>query len=242
MSEYFTRHWTDNEAKSLPISKIAAAKQFLAPLIAAHKTGKFLDVGTGDGVHLYVLKNQLPDVARYGLDISAPALATADKHAPGSSLMHADAQAIPLKDGEMDASFSFGVLAYLPDTWQGLREMVRVTKPGGMIGIWFYPRNTSLLGKIFGIVRAIVPKLPKFFQDRVADCIVPFLSVLPTAGGLHLGNASWASCREVVLVNIAPPHLIFPTREEVVAQLEKLGCRIVSEDTARPITIWAVRP
>ena len=237
---YFSEHWSLSALPELPSAKIAAASDFLAPLLV-RPSGTWLDVGTGDGIHLSVLRTQCKDTQLIGLDISSAALAICHKRIPGATLMLADAQAIPICSETLDGAFSYGVLAYVPDTWKALAEMVRVTRKGGLIGVWMYPRTTSFMGLIFATVRQFVPRLPRFMQARVADCIVPFLGLLPTAGRVHLGNASWAACREVVMVNIAPPHLIFPTADEVRRQLQGLGCRIVIEDDFRHITLWAVK-
>lgn len=240
-ANYFTEHWRTSQLPTLPASKLAAAEQFLKPLTGKLQEGQVLDVGAGDGVHLSYLSKATPRLALAGLDISIPALIASRSRVPSATLMHAAAQRIPLADASLDGCFSYGVLAYLPDPWQGLAEMVRATKQGGLIGIWMYPKRSDLMGRVFHAVRRIVPQLPRFLQHRVADGIVPLLRWLPTASGMHLGNASWRSCREVVLVNIAPPHLLFPTVEEVERRLEALGCRIFSEDASMPICLWAIK-
>lgn len=240
-AQYFSGHWSDNELPELPPSKLKTAGQFLAPMLQYMTQGKILDVGTGDGVHLVHLQQAAPQLELSGLDISASAVATCQKRVPQANVIQADAQTIPAPNASVDAAFSYGVLAYLPNPWQGLTEMVRVTKPGGLIGVWMYPKQSGLLGNLFSITRAIVTRLPNFVQHRVADLLVPFLKFLPTTSNVHLGNASWAACREVILVNIAPPHLIFPTRDEVAMQFQTLGCRVIAEDASQPITLWAIK-
>lgn len=238
---FFSSHWQAHQNNDLPLAKRAAARRFLAPLLKWSPSGTWLDVGTGDGVHLSVLRELAPEARLIGMDLSASALTTCHARVPSAVLLQADAHEIPLAKASVDAAFSFGVLAYLREPWAGLAELVRVTRPGGLVGLWIYPRRSSILDRIFRMIRAIVPRLPSSLQARVADLIVPLLGFLPTAGGLHLGNASWKECREVVLVNIAPAHLSFPTREEVADKLTALDCRIVYEDREREITIWAVK-
>lgn len=240
-ADYFSAHWEHNQLPEIPASKLSIAKAFLAPLAGKLSQGRVLDVGAGDGVHLHHLKSAAPSLECAGLDISASGLSTCHRRCPDALLLQADAQAIPLADASVDAAFSYGVLAYLPNPWQGLKEMARVTKPGGFIGLWMYPRKSGLAGTLLGLTRMIVPRLPRFLQAHIADVIVPLLRFLPTASTVHLGNASWAACREVVLVNIAPPHLIFPTHDEVAAKMQALGCRIIADDASAPITLWAVK-
>lgn len=244
-SGYFEGHWKENKLADIPLAKREEAKRFLGPLIsprAVDQINSCLDVGTGDGVHLSELLEAAPHIERAGLDISRPGLLSASRQAPGSLLMLADAEAIPLRDASVDATFSYGVLGYLANPWHGLSEMVRVTKPGGLIGVWFYPDAGGIGSACFRLTRSIVPSLPGFIQRRLADLIVPLLGLLPTASGVSLRNASWAACREVVLVNIAAPRLMFPTLAEVVAKFEALQCHIELVDDRHPITVWARRP
>ncbi len=42
-------------------------------------------------------------------------------------------EALPLRDAEVDATFAHMVLHHLPDAVPGLREMVRATRPGGLV-------------------------------------------------------------------------------------------------------------
>jgi SAM-dependent methyltransferase len=240
MSSYFSRHWRSHQLKELPEAKVLVAQYFLTPLLESGD-GTWLDVGTGDGVHLQVIQSLRSQVRMLGLDISPAAIAACKIRAPRSFLMLADAQEIPLQDQSVDAAFSFGVLAYLDDPWRALSEMIRVTRTDGLIGVWIYPDSESFTSTLFKLVRTIVPTLPSPLQLIIANCIVPFLGFLPTTGGVHLGNASWAACCEVIMVNIAPPKLIFPSQREVVKRIVELGCRIIQTDDDRPITLWAIK-
>jgi SAM-dependent methyltransferase len=48
---------------------------------------------------------------------------------------------LPYRDGVLDAVFGFGVLHHLPDWRQGVREIARVLKPGGIYFLEeFYPQ------------------------------------------------------------------------------------------------------
>lgn len=241
---YFEQHWQENEPGDIPAGKREAGRVFLAWLLDRTKSQPIvtcLDVGAGDGIHLSLLAESAPEIERAGLDISLPALQTAARQSPGSLLMLANAEAIPMQDDSVDASLSYGVLGYTDNPWHGLAEMVRVTKPGGLVGVWFYPPPRGLQGACFRAARATIPRLPGLIQRRMADLLVPFLSLLPTASGLGLHNATWAACREVVLVNIAAPQLKFPSANDIVANLENLGCNIIAQDEHHPIALWAQR-
>ncbi len=47
----------------------------------------------------------------------------------------ADAQQLPFEDGRFDAVITESVLSFVPDKPKALREFMRVTKPGGYIGL-----------------------------------------------------------------------------------------------------------
>ncbi len=50
---------------------------------------------------------------------------------------------LPFRDGAVDVTYSSNVLEHVPDPWQMAREMVRVTRPGGLVfvsyTVWFGP-------------------------------------------------------------------------------------------------------
>ncbi len=240
---YFEEHWQHNRLPEMPLAKRETGIRFLSFLFneaAPRGSGaRWVDVGTGDGVHLAIVREFYPEVEVVGIDISGPGLEAVAQRFPKATLLHADGQSIPLQDNSADATFSYGTLAYMDDPWKGLSELVRVTKPGGLIGVWFYPKRGDLLGLLFRLTRRMVSKVPTLYQRALADLIVPFLSLLPTASGVSLKNASWKACREVVLVNIAPPNLIFPTQEEVCEHFSGLKCDVVHSDQANPISVWA---
>ena len=240
VDDYFDKHWSLNDIAELPKSKLIGAKKFLEPMLNSD-CDDVLDFGAGDGVHLSILRDLKPEARLFGVDISASGLATCKRRVPQAHLMLADGANIPIADDKMSVTFSFGVLGYMANPWGGLAEMVRVTNRGGLVGVWMYPKTTTLIGKVLSIFRAIVPRLPYFLQARIADLIVPFLGFLPTAGKLHLGNANWRACREVILVNIAPKRLYFPTKPEIIDELTALGCRIVADDPEAPFSIWAIK-
>lgn len=236
---YFEGHWTNNQSLGASSQKMSVAAHFLKP--ALDSSSNWLDIGTGDGIHLDVLRQSNVAQTIVGLDVSHSALVTCRQRHSDTILLQADAQKLPLDDAQFDRVISFGVLAYLDDPWKGLSEMVRVTRVGGWVGIWIYPDPAGVLGMLFKLARSITCRLPSPLQARVADIIVPFLGLLPTKSGLSLKSASWAACREVALVNIAPPHLFFPSSSEVLSKLKALNCDIEFEDADNPITVWARR-
>src|SRR3954451_25495986 len=92
-----------------------------------------LDVATGTGDLAVALAARGGDVV--GSDFSEGMLAPARSKAPGLTWELGDALALPYRDGEFDAcTVGFGARNF-SDLEQGLREMVRVVRPGGRVVI-----------------------------------------------------------------------------------------------------------
>ncbi|MGC9328079.1 MAG: class I SAM-dependent methyltransferase [Candidatus Hinthialibacter sp.] len=97
--------------------------------------GRILEVGAGRGD---LLSKMPPDRAGlFGCDISIENItACADRFRRMERpvhLCHADAEQLPYGSESFDAVYSLSVLWYLPDYRAAVREMFRVTKPGGLV-------------------------------------------------------------------------------------------------------------
>ena len=81
------------------------------------------------GAHCYLFE---PDLAELGLRTSRPA---------GSVV--ADGYWLPVRDGSADVTFSSNVLEHVPDPMGLIEEMIRVTRPGGLVYLsfcnWYSP-------------------------------------------------------------------------------------------------------
>lgn len=242
----FDHHWMQFKSSPLAGSKLAEARRFLAPVLkdaagAAYPL-RLLDAGCGDGVHVAALAESAREFSFAAVDISFEALQAArGRGRSGWRFMHADIASLPFDAESFDAVFSYGVVAYTRDPSRSIRELVRVTRPGGLVGIWVYPARSDFLGRCFALARGVVTRLPPFLQRRIADLFVPVLGLLPTASGLSLANGTWRQCREVILVNLAPPELRFFTQDELRGEMEDAGLEICLRDAEAPITLWGRR-
>jgi len=193
-------------------------------------------------VHAKTLDNSCTNKLKYfGVDISVPALLTAAHRNNHATFIIASADELPFEDGIFDTAFSYGVLAYTSSPPRSFAEMVRVTKRGGLIGVWFYPKPSGVPDLVLKTVRYLVKVAPRLIVDFVANAIVPFLGLLPTASGVSLRTATWEQCREVVLVNIAPEQLWYPSDEEVLQLFRHEGIDVISSEHAPRVTIWGVK-
>jgi SAM-dependent methyltransferase len=122
--------------------------------------GVVVDVGCGTGRALPPLRMAVgPAGAIIALDITPEMLNVARPAATlaGASLVLADARALPFSDGSVDAIFAAGLVNHLPDTEAGLRELARVTTPGGLL-VLFHPSGRAALAARHG--HALSPDEP----------------------------------------------------------------------------------
>jgi SAM-dependent methyltransferase len=110
-----------------------ARMEILRHLAASERSSlRCLDVGIGDGANLAFLP---PEWTVFGVDISKVQLGEClDRHRQlMGRLAWAEAETLPFPDATFDATLSVGGFTYYRDHEAALREMRRVTKPGGPV-------------------------------------------------------------------------------------------------------------
>jgi SAM-dependent methyltransferase len=96
------------------------------------------DIGCGNGCSTEQLCQRVAPRAVEALDPSPEQVAHAAtrlKDLP-VTLRQGDAMALPLADGSVDAALMALVIFFVPDPARGLAEMVRVTRPGGLVAAY----------------------------------------------------------------------------------------------------------
>ncbi len=101
---------------------------------------RVLDVATGTGLVAFALARRGCEVV--ALDQSPDMLATARRHLedhrdpkPRITFIQGQAERLPFDDGEFDALTFTYLLRYVDDRAATMRELARVVKPGGRIGM-----------------------------------------------------------------------------------------------------------
>lgn len=135
--EASTAAWLEAQA-GMPFIREVARRTF--ELIDLRPGEAVLDVGCGTGVMLPSLVEAVgPDGNVTALDHAAAFLARADRRlrdaglADRVQLVRGDALSLPFGDGTFDVSHAERVLMHLADPDAAIREMVRVTRPGGRV-------------------------------------------------------------------------------------------------------------
>ncbi|HEU4421626.1 MAG TPA: methyltransferase domain-containing protein [Pilimelia sp.] len=116
--------------------------QWAQPLLAAAgvRPGQaILDVACGTGILARTAADRVGPTGRVvGVDLNEGMLTVARRLRPDIEWRRGDAADLPLPDAAFDAALCQSALMFFPDVTQALREMARVTKPPGTVGVQVY--------------------------------------------------------------------------------------------------------
>ena len=106
-----------------------------------------LDVGCGPGALTAELAERLGPAGVAAVDPSEPFAAACRSRVPGADVRVAGGEALPFEDDAFDATLSQLVVNFMADPPAGVREMARVTRPGGVVAscVWDYAGEMTLL-------------------------------------------------------------------------------------------------
>jgi ubiquinone/menaquinone biosynthesis C-methylase UbiE len=136
-AEYFIRFLDEASADE----SFQAYKQHSFALLDLQAGQRVLDVGCGTGDDARTMARRVaPGGGVVGVDGSQSMIAVARQRAEGCGLpvefQVADAQQLPFADDSFDASRADRIFMHLETPAQALREMMRVTRPGGRILVY----------------------------------------------------------------------------------------------------------
>ncbi len=107
---------------------------------AIRDAGTLLDVGCGTGSLSFALAETFPKASITGIDYGQAYVDRARALSSDRRLTfeQGDATALPYPDNAFDAALSLLVLNFIPDANRAAAELVRVTKPGGVVAasVW----------------------------------------------------------------------------------------------------------
>ena len=135
----------------------------LAPLFA-DVTGvdgdqQALDVGCGPGALTAVLVHRLGADRVSAVDPSLAFVRAASTRFPDVEVKHAAAERLPFSDNTFDVALAQLVVHFMADPVAGLREMARVTRPGGTVAacVWDHGGGGGPLSLFWDAVHELDP-------------------------------------------------------------------------------------
>ncbi len=130
-----------------------------AELAGVRRGQRVLDVGCGPGALTAELVSRAGADAVSAVEPSASFAAAVRERLPGVDVRRSAAEQLPFPDGGFDAAMAQLVVHFMADPVLGLREMGRVTRPGGMVAacVWDHAGGRGPLGAFWSAVRELDP-------------------------------------------------------------------------------------
>jgi SAM-dependent methyltransferase len=118
-----------------------------------------LDVGCGPGALTAELAGRLGAANVVAAEPSEPFAEACRARVAGIEVAAAGAEALPFGDAAFDVTLSQLVVNFLDDAEAGVREMARVTRPGGVVAacVWDYAGEMTLLRAFWDAARHVSP-------------------------------------------------------------------------------------
>ena len=120
---------------------------------------RVLDVGCGPGALTAELVKRAGVESVSAVEPSASFAAAVRERLPGVEVRRAAAEQLPFPDGTFDAALAQLVVHFMADPVRGLREMRRVTRPGGTVAacVWDHAGGRGPLAAFWSAVRELDP-------------------------------------------------------------------------------------
>ena len=167
--------------------------RLLAPLLLEFADvpdeGRVLDAGSGTGSMAFAITSGKARCQVIGIDPSKEYVAyAASRNRAGAraTFETGDAQHLRFADGTFQSCLSLLVFNFIPDPGLALRELARVTRPGGRIAaaVWDYGTGMRMLRVFWDAVVSLNPEASKFDERNMPLCRAGELTSLLMKGGL----------------------------------------------------------
>ena len=134
----------------------------LADEVGVAEGMKVVDVGCGPGGLTSELAERVGAENVAAIDPAEQFVAACRGRNPGADVRQGVAEALPWGDDTFDAALSCLVIAFMDDADAGLREMARVTRPGGKLGVCMWDiagGGMTMLRLFWSAMRTVKPGL-----------------------------------------------------------------------------------
>ena len=156
---------------------------------------RLLDVGCGPGALTAELARRVGPDAVSAVEPSASFAAAVSARLPGVDVRPSAAEHLPFPDDAFDGALAQLVVHFMTDPVQGLREMSRVTRPGGMVAacVWDHAGGRGPLTAFWTAVRELDPAADD--ESRLAGVREGQLARLFARAGLDQARATTLTVR-----------------------------------------------
>jgi hypothetical protein len=117
---------------------------------------RVLDVGCGPGGLTTVLAQRCGAAQVAAVDPSASFVQACRARVPGVDVRRGVAEDLPFPPAEFDSALASLVVGFMSDPDRGLREMLRVTRPGGTVAVCFWDLDRMPTLQIFWSAAAVL--------------------------------------------------------------------------------------
>lgn len=157
----------------------------MADLAGVKPGDAVIDVGCGPGALTAELVERVGAARVAAVDPSEPFVAAAASRYPGVDVRHGTAEHLPFDDDAFDAALAQLVVHFMADPVAGLRDMRRVTRPGGVVvaSVWDHAGGQGPMGLFWHAARALDPAVRD--EGAVAGARQGHLAELFATAGLH---------------------------------------------------------
>ena len=145
-------HWVGRYGRSLAEAFIEFA--------GVQPGARALDIGCGPGALTAALAERVGVDNIWAVDPSGPFVEACRSRLPGVEVAVAAAEELPFADGAFDIVLSQLVVNFMDDAEAGVREMTRVTRPGGIVAscVWDYAGEMTLMRAFWDAAREVEPE------------------------------------------------------------------------------------
>jgi ubiquinone/menaquinone biosynthesis C-methylase UbiE len=134
----------------------------LADEVGVRAEMRVLDVGCGPGGLTSELAGRVGAGNVAAIDPAEQFVAACQERNPGADVRQGVGEELPWEDDAFDAALSCLVIAFMRDADAGLRQMARVTKPGGRVGVCMWDiggGGMTMLRLFWSAMKAVKPDI-----------------------------------------------------------------------------------
>jgi SAM-dependent methyltransferase len=147
-----------------------------------------LDVGSGTGALSFAVRDATTKTRVTGVDPSQDYVTHASRTSADPRLRFevGNAQQLELPEAAFDKTMSMLVINFVPDAERAVREMMRVTRPGGVVAaaVWDYGEDMQMLRAFWDEASALDPTIEPRDERHMPLCRSGELTALWKQRGL----------------------------------------------------------